>query len=406
MSEILPARASRGIRSPMSLIRNALSYLGPRNRPRSPREETFTATRYPGQGPSSPPLSTEDAGRGINTWAVLDRLAPVRADAQDQRSSEEIDRTRVLHRAGPAFGLDDLPALRDGLGQSQQATPQQRELARTYGPRLAQAEVELHAYLGFGRGDSRRQGALNALRTTAHGIQEDAEQHHDGSELLGVDYDSITRQLAILFRRVDDDDHVQSRLEPARVPGQDRRTPEEIERTRVLHRRGPALGLANLPALRAGLGQQATPQQQELARTYGPRLAQAETELQAYLSFGLTGDRPLQPLNLLRATAYAIQEDAERHHESSAILGVDYESITRHLAILFGQVTEPAAPAVRARPLAAPAGLPAHAVPAPDAEAALAPRRFPASDHMAPQSRIDRWRLYHPRRADAAMRRR
>jgi hypothetical protein len=145
----------------------------------------------------------------------------------DHRSHEEIERTRVLHRPGPSLGLDDLPALREGLGR--QGTLEQRDRARSYGPGLAQTETQLLTYLSLAlaSGDTQsRQSldALDALRATARDIQERAEEDYENSNIMGVDYESIMQQLGILFRRVDD---VQVPLEPAAALGQ--RSPGEIE---------------------------------------------------------------------------------------------------------------------------------------------------------------------------------
>jgi hypothetical protein len=109
----------------------------------------------------------------------------------DHRSPDEIRRTENLYRRGPALGLDDLPDMRQNLDHTAGMSGQQQR-ARTYIARLRGVEESLH------RGD------WSTLRSTARETLNDATHDYGADRIIGADYESITRQLAIVFRRVPD----------------------------------------------------------------------------------------------------------------------------------------------------------------------------------------------------------
>ncbi|XUW93445.1 hypothetical protein OH764_33150 (plasmid) [Burkholderia sp. M6-3] len=108
---------------------------------------------------------------------------------RDTRTREEIARTAALHRPTVQRGLDDLPSMRQSLGTIA-GTEEQRQQARTFSPRLQEVEDALH------------QGNWDAVRDEAFAIHEDSLADYEADRITGVDYNTISEQLSIVFRRV------------------------------------------------------------------------------------------------------------------------------------------------------------------------------------------------------------
>jgi hypothetical protein len=122
------------------------------------------------------------------------------------RTFKEIDRTRENHQSRDLLKLRGLSDLRDGLGNSGAPNDAQRERARSYAPRLEQAEAELLEVARLGVDTEEGKSALDQFRTMARDIHKDVEEDHildsQDSQLCTADYNQIMEALRTLYREI------------------------------------------------------------------------------------------------------------------------------------------------------------------------------------------------------------
>jgi len=87
--------------------------------------------------------------------------------------------------------------MRDELGQSNDEHQNQR--AQSYRGALQSAEADARLHGDRKASGEERQSALVRLRETAERIETGAESDYDNDRIIGADYESIMKQLAIMF---------------------------------------------------------------------------------------------------------------------------------------------------------------------------------------------------------------
>jgi len=127
------------------------------------------------------------------------------AQVPDQRSSEEIERTRESHQSRRTWDLHNLSGLLRQLGNSSGLDHQRQANARGYRPRLESAWAHLRIFLAQQQ-THEGQDALGRFRTAARAIADDVEDQHildsPDSQLLTADYNDINEALRTMYREI------------------------------------------------------------------------------------------------------------------------------------------------------------------------------------------------------------